>query len=105
MSLQNHILEHLRYHYPEWISGVELQRLAQDKYFGDRYYSGETASRGARMLVNWKKPQVEKKKDGQLVYYRYKPTKLGVLNEKYGWSKQMNAQREKAERSRQARLV
>lgn len=79
MSLRNHIFEYVRFQYPNWVTGVELQRLAQERFFGDKYYSGESASRAARTL----KALEKKKKDG-LIMYRYIPQKYGVLDD---WGK------------------
>lgn len=83
MSLKTKIYEYIKYQYPNWCKGVEIQRLAQNNYFGEKYYSGETASREARRLSE---DLVETRRNEGLVEYRYKPQRMGVLDNLPRWT-------------------
>lgn len=82
MSLKTKIYEYIKGQYPDWIKGVTLQQMAQNRYW-DKYYSGETASRQARALSD---DLVETRRNDGLVEYRYKPQRYGVLDNPPKWT-------------------
>ena len=74
LFLKSSILSYLKERFPNWVSGLEIEKLALAGKFGNRVFKGETAGRRARELAeDW---IIEKTEERGFVEYKARGEKI-----------------------------